>query len=157
MMVCGFHGFRCGVEGSSRGARPKESWRSCSSWSVRPCCFPTLERMPSNVVIVGGSRRSGRYRPGEHLPPPSWKGLNRCPTRTMSGSCPEVGGTPIMALLTMSLVCLSASSRFLSTSRLGSRATVLVRLGAGVGGAAVAWKGSGSGERGRGSTGGEVL
>ena len=157
MMVCGFHGLRCGVDGSSRGARPKESWRSCSSWSVRPCCFPTLERMPSNVVIDGGSRRSGRYRPGEHLPPPSWNGRNRCPTRTMSGSWPDVGGIPMMALLIISLVCLSASSRCLSTSRLGSSTTVLVRLGAGVGGAGVAWSGFGSGERWRGSTGVEVV
>ena len=63
----------------------------------------------------------------------------------------------MMARLTMSRVCLSVSSRCLSTSRFGSRTTVLVRLGARVGGAGAAWKGVGSGERGRGSTGGVVV
>ena len=63
----------------------------------------------------------------------------------------------MMARFIISLVCLSVSSRCLSTSRLGSSTTVLVRLGAGVGGAGVAWGGAGSGERWRGSTGVEVV
>ena len=67
---------------------------------------------------MGSGRREGLNLPGEQRPPPSWKGRKRCPTRTMSGNCEEVGGTPMIARLTRSSVCLLWSSRCLVASLL---------------------------------------
>ena len=71
MSDCGFHGLRLGWPGISRGDLPKESRRSCSSWSVRLCCLQMSARMRSIEVMVGWGRRDGRKRPTEHRPPPS--------------------------------------------------------------------------------------
>ena len=55
--------------------------------------------------MVRGARRSGRCRPGEQRPPPSWNGRNLWPTRTDSVILSLVAGVPIMALSTSFLVC----------------------------------------------------
>ena len=86
---------------------------------------------------MGSGLRGGRNLPGEHRPPPSWKGRKRCPTRTMSGNCEEVGGTPMIACLTRSSVCLLWSSRCLVASLLVRSLTVRFFSGAVVGGEVV--------------------
>ena len=75
-------------------------------------------------VMVGSGLREARNLPGEHRPPQSWKGRKRCPTRSMSGNCEEVGGTPMIARLTRSSVCLLWSSRCLIASLLVRSFTV---------------------------------
>ena len=75
-------------------------------------------------VIVGSGRREGLNLPGEQRPPPSWKCRKRCPARTMSGNCEDVGGTPMIARLTRSSVCLLWSSRCLVASLLVRSLTV---------------------------------
>ena len=129
-IVVGFHGLRFGWDGISRGDRPNESRRSCSSWSVSVCRLPTSESICSMEVIVGSGRREGLNLPGEQRPPPSWKGRKRCPTRAMSGNCEDVGGTPMIARLTRSSVCLLWSSRCLVASLLVRSFTVLFLSGA---------------------------
>ena len=90
------------------GWRPKSSRFSFSMLSTRLCVFMMSEMSFRKPVSVRGGLRSGRCRPGEHLPPPSWKGLNRWPTRTTSGSRPG-GGSPCIAWLTNVSVCLLLS------------------------------------------------